>query len=95
MKNLQSKSMIFIKFKNVNNIKQYDGDRTTLTFDKQLEHNSTLTKLTTKCKCGCSVTIPVYEEKKICNNCGNYVYNNTPMRFKYYCRKYKEGDKNV
>ena len=51
------------------------------------------TQLTVKCKCGHSVIIPVYENKKLCTYCNKWVYNNTPMRFKYYFRKLKEGEK--
>lgn len=90
-------SIINIKYKNVNNIKEIPKpeDKLFLNFDNSLKLDAIKTQLTVKCKCGHSVIIPVYEDKKLCTYCNNYVHNNTPMRFKYYFRKLKEGEKDV
>lgn len=89
------KSVIQIKYKNVNNIKPIETDKMTLHFDESIKLESIKTKLTVKCKCGHSVFIPVYEDKVICTYCKNYVYNTTPMRFKHYFRKLEKSEKDV
>lgn len=43
----------------------------------------------TKCKCGHSVFLPIYEPVKICSFCGKIVYKNDKVKFKYYFGKKK------
>lgn len=47
---------------------------------KKLHSFKTMNK--TKCNCGYSMFIPIYVEKLICNQCGNYVYRDKKDQFK-------------
>ncbi len=45
------------------------------------------TNLTTKCKCGHSIFMPVYVKKTICKHCGNLVFRDSKDEFEYRLRK--------
>ena len=46
-------------------------------------------KLKIKCKCGHSIVIPIWMDKKLCNWCNNYVYRNKKLEFKEKIMKYR------
>ena len=41
------------------------------------------TENTYKCKCGHSVSIPIFVDKTICSFCGNYVFKNKQDEFRF------------
>lgn len=63
--------MKYKKFKETKDYKRFDS------YQKEI----------TKCKCGHSVFLPVYEPVKICSFCGKIVYKNDKVKFKYYFGK--------
>ena len=46
-----------------------------------------LKELSIKCECGHTFIMPVYQDFKICTNCGKKVQNNSLLYFKYKLRK--------
>lgn len=46
---------------------------------------------TYKCKCGHSITIPNFINKKLCTWCGNYVYKNKKEEFRDKLKNVMEG----
>ncbi len=42
-----------------------------------------LSKIKYKCKCSHTVTIPVFVDRNKCSYCGNFVYKDDRIRFKY------------
>lgn len=47
-----------------------------------------------KVKCPCGHTVEVYHDKRICTNCGNYVFKNKDEEFKYRLKeKMNKSDK--
>lgn len=54
-----------------------------LTIEEYNRMTEEYNKVKYKCKCGTKVIIPVYIDKQICRNCGNYVFKNKAEEFKY------------
>ena len=54
-----------------------------LTIKEVKKYSEILTKNKIKCKCGHSVLISPNKDKIICQWCGNYVFKNEKLEFKF------------
>ena len=53
-----------------------------MSLNDEIKLHTAITKNITK-KCKCVHSVDVYEKKKLCTYCGNYVFKNKEDEFKY------------